>query len=234
MNQSDAKVKGKLGGPISRFKCCSCLYKSNIPCWGFLHAILAEVCHLSAFPRAVPWEPLSHFLSLLWSFFLASWMPAPDPVNAHWREHLHCLRRLAPRCLFINLYSSPKKQSFTDFLTASLPSVWNRHGAAPPFLKGRVAFCSSHHWHLAFSLSSLCSSWLGSQAELQQFFSKGLWNFFSAEVVCELGHTAPLFWVGPPFSLLSSYESIHSICLNAGRPIFPLWYLLFIWQAGLS
>ena len=53
MNQSDAKVKGKLGGPISRFKCCSCLYKSNIPCWGFLHAILAEVCHLSAFPWAV-------------------------------------------------------------------------------------------------------------------------------------------------------------------------------------
>lgn len=131
------------------------------------------------------WEPLSHFFSLLWSFFLSSWMPALDPVSAHWREHLRCLRRLAPRCLFINLYSSPKKQSFADFLTASLPSVWNRHGAAPPFLKGRVVFCSSHHWHLAFSLSSLCSSWSGSQAELQQFFSQGLWNFFSADVVCE-------------------------------------------------
>lgn len=66
----------------------------------------------------------------------------------------------------------------------------------------------------------LCSSWSGSQAGLQQFFSHWLRNFFSAEVVCELGHAA----------LFLLRQVLHFLCfLPMRESIASAWM-----QAGLS
>ena len=84
----------------------------------------------------------------------------------------------------------------------------------------KAGLLSSHHWHLAFSLSPFVLPDQAPELDCSSSFLIGFRFFFSAEVVCELGHAA----------LFLLREVLHFLCfLPMRESIASAWM-----QAGLS